>query len=171
MLNKEEIEKLIKEKNIIEGYIDLNTQLTPNGFDLTAANIFSFNDKGRIDFSNKERSFPECEEINPVKLSKEEKFGWWDLKKGIYKVKTNETLNLPRDLIAFAFTRTSLLRMGAFTQHGVWGAGFCGKSEFVLVVDNFNGVSIKQNARVAQLVFERITETKTGYQGIHQNKK
>lgn len=171
MLNKEEIEKLVKEKGIIEGYIDLNTQLTPNGFDLTAANIFGFNDKGQLDFSNKERVLPECVEISPLKESKEEKFGWWDLKKGIYKVKSNETVNLPNDLIAMAFTRTSLLRMGVFTQHGVWDAGFRGKSEFILVVDNPYGARIKRNARVAQLVFFGINETKEGYNGVYQHKK
>ncbi len=171
MLNKEEIEKLVEEKGIIEGYIDLNTQLTPNGFDLTAAQIFGFNDKGQLDFSNKERILPDCGEINPVKAGNEEKFGWWDLKKGIYKVKTNETVNLPNDLIAMAFTRTSLLRMGVFTQHGVWDAGFRGRSEFVLVVENPNGARIKQNARVAQLVFFGINETKDGYNGVYQHKK
>lgn len=171
MLNKEEIEKLVKEKGIISGYIDLNTQLTPNGFDLTASNIFGFNDKGQLDFSNKERILPECGEIIPLKEGNEEKFGWWDLQKGIYKVKTNETVNLPKDLIAMAFTRTSLLRMGVFTQHGVWDAGFRGRSEFVLVVENPNGVRIKQNARVAQLVFFGINETKVGYNGVYQHKK
>ncbi len=171
MLNKEEIERLVKEKGIIEGYIDLNTQLTPNGFDLTAANIFGFNNKGQIDFSNKERILPESDEINPRKLSNEEKFGWWDLNKGIYKVKTNEIVNLPNDLIAMAFTRTSLLRMGVFTHHGVWDAGFRGRSEFVLVVDNSYGARIKQNARVVQLVFFRINETKEGYNGVYQHKK
>lgn len=171
MLNKEEIQKLVREKNIIEGYIDLNMQLTPNGFDLTAAAIFGFNNKGQIDFSNKDRVLPEFDEIKPSKLSSEEKFGWWDLKKGIYKVKANETVNLPNDLIAMAFTRTSLLRMGVFTQHGVWDAGFKGKSEFVLVVDNPYGARIKHNARVAQLVFFRINETEVGYNGIYQYKK
>ncbi len=171
MLNKEEIEKLIKENSIIEGYIDLNTQLTPNGFDLTAANIFGFNNRGQVDFSNKERILPGSDEINSCKLSNEEKFGWWDLKKGIYKVRTNETVNLPKDLTAMAFTRTSLLRMGVFTQHGVWDAGFRGRSEFVLVVENPYGARIKQNARVAQLVFFGINETKEGYNGVYQYKE
>lgn len=170
MLNKEEVGLLIKDKNIIEGFIDLDTQLTPNGFDLTAASIFEFSGKGAVDFSNKERIIPECKEIPARKANAADKFGWWDLEKGVYKVKTNEVVNLPNDLIAMAFSRTSLLRMGAFTSHGVWDAGFRGKSEFALVVENPAGIKIKQNARVAQLVFLKINETKHGYDGIFQHK-
>ena len=151
MLNREEIIRLIKEKKLVEGYINLETQATPNGFDLTAASIYEFKGAGALDFSNKERIVPESKEILPKKIKPQEKFGWWRLKKGAYKIKTNETVNLPNDLIGIAFARTSLLRMGAFTQHGVWDAGFKGRGEFVLVVENLKGIKIKQNARVCLL--------------------
>ena len=171
MLNQQEIRKLIQENKLVEGYIDLDTQLTPNGFDLTAANIFEFKEQGALDFSNKERKIPECQEILAHKEKPEDKFGWWHLVPGVYKIKTNEIVNLPRDLIALAFTRTSLLRMGVFTQHGAWDAGFKGKGEFILVVSNPQGLRFKQNARVAQLVFQRINLTGQGYNGIYQNLK
>jgi len=171
MLNREELEKLIVKNNLVQGYLDLKTQLTPNGFDLTVEKIFEFDEAGALDFSNKERKIPQGKEIPAQKINPDDKFGWWDLKKGIYKVRTNEAVNIPKDLVALAFTRTSLLRMGVFTQHGVWDAGFQGKSEFVLVVENSQGVRIKQNARVAQLVFLSINETGQGYQGIHKNLK
>lgn len=170
MLNKEEINRLIKEDKLIEGFIDLNTQLTPNGFDLTAANVFEFGGQGAVDFSNKERQISLCEEFFPEKQKNQDQFGWWVLKKGAYKVKTNETVNLSNGLTAQGFTRTSLLRMGAFTVHGVWDAGFKGKSEFVLVVENPFGLRLKQNARVVQLVFFYITRTQQGYQGVYQDK-
>lgn len=170
MLNAEEIASLIREKEIISGYIDLETQLTPNGFDLTAGKIFSFGLKGAIDFSNKERKIPQGKEILARKKSVQDKFGWWNLKKGAYKVVTNEAFNLPKDLIIVAFSRSSLLRMGAFTQHGVWDAGFKGRAEFILVVENPGGIALKQNARIAQVVMQRITKTPTGYQGIYQSR-
>jgi dUTP pyrophosphatase len=85
-------------------------------------------------------------------------------------VVTNEKVKLPLDLIGVAFPRSSLLRMGAFTQTGVWDAGFEGISEFVMVVTNPSGMKLKQNARLVQLVFTKITETETGYNGIYQNK-
>lgn len=168
MLNLQEIERLVKEKSLIEGYINLATQLTPNGFDLTAGAIFEFADCGALDFSNKERVISEGKEVLPQKQNPQDKFGWWNLKRGAYKVRTNEIINLPRDLIGIAFSRTSLLRAGAFTQHGVWDAGFRGKSEFILVVENPKGLRLKQNARLVQIVFMSINETEKGYEGIYR---
>jgi len=169
MLNREEIARLIKEQELITNSIHLDTQLTPNGFDLTVEKVFEFDCAGALDFSNKERIVPQGKEIVPKKEKPEDKFSWWHLKKGAYKIRTNETVKLPNDLIAIAFSRTSLLRIGAFTQHGVWDAGFQGKSEFILVVENPNGIKIKENARVAQLVFFKINETTQGYQGVYRN--
>ncbi len=168
MLNKAEIKKLIEGKKLIENFINPDVQLTPNGFDLTAAKIFEFSSPGAIDFSNSERIIPECKELAPSKKNQQDKYGWWHLAKGAYKIRTNETVNLPGDLIALAFTRTSLLRVGAFTQHGVWDAGFCGKGEFILIVENNAGIDIKQNARVTQLIFVRVNETEK-YNGIYNN--
>ena len=171
MLNRNEIAKLIQETHLVEEYIDLETQLTPNGFDLTCAGISAFEASGALDFSNKERKIPQGREILPQKQAPQEKYGWWQLAKGAYKIKTNEIVNLPNNLIALAFSRTSLLRMGAFTQHGVWDAGFKGKGEFVLVVENPSGIKIKENARVAQLIFVPINQTSQGYEGIYKHLK
>lgn len=168
MLNKQELEALINKEKLIEGYINLEKQLTPNGFDLTAGNVFVFNGCGSLDFSNSERVVPGVIEVMPEKKEPEDKFGWWQLSRGTYKVRTNETVNIPGNLTALAFSRTSLLRMGVFTHHGVWDAGFKGKSEFILVVENPFGLKLKQNARIVQLVFLKIKETQ-GYDGIYQN--
>ena len=170
MLSKEQLRKLIAEKKLVEGYIDIETQLTSNGFDLTAAEIFAFEGAGAVDFSNKERVMCAFKKIEPVKNVESDQYGWWQLKQGAYKVKTNETVNIPTDLIAMASTRTTLLRMGAHTAHGIWDAGFCGKSEFLLIVENPSGILIKQNARVAQLVFLPAQETES-YNGIYKNLK
>ncbi|MCM8770835.1 MAG: deoxyuridine 5'-triphosphate nucleotidohydrolase [Candidatus Omnitrophica bacterium] len=169
ILNIKEIEKLIKEKALITDFINLETQLTPNGFDITVKAIFEFDCAGKLDFSNKERAIPQGKEILPQKERPEDKFGWWNLKKGAYKILSNEIVNLSNDLIAIAFPRSSLLRMGAFCQNAVWDAGFQGRSEFILVVENPFGIKIKQNARLIQLVFISIDEVDKGYSGIYQN--
>ncbi len=170
MLNKKEIEQLIKEKNLVEGYINLDKQLTPNGFDLSVSKIFEFDSAGDLDFSNSERVVPQGKELIPKKRKPEDKYGWWQLPKGAYKVRTNEAVNLPNNLAALGFTRTSLLRMGALTQNGIWDAGFKGKGEFILVVDNPQGINIKQNARVVQLMFLAVEETEE-YQGVYKHLK
>ena len=171
MLNRSEIVGLIRTRKLVENYIDLDTQVTPNGFDLTAGSIFAFRSAGSVDFSNSERVLPEVAEVVPVKCKSEDTFGWWHLEKGVYKVRTNEAVNIPKDLIAFAFPRSTLLRMGAFVQNAVWDAGFSGTSEFILVVENPHGINLKQNARVTQLIFIPINTTDQGYQGIYQHQK
>jgi len=169
MLNKEQILALIKTQKLVEGYIDAETQLTPNGFDLTAGGIFEFDSSGAVDFSNKQRQLPAGKALLPQKERPDDAFGWWHLKKGGYKVVTNEVVNLPYNLTGIAFPRSSLLRMGAFVHNGVWDAGFRGRSEFILVVENPFGIKVKQNARLVQLVFLAIDPVKEGYQGAYQN--
>jgi len=166
MLNKNEIKNLIEEKKLISNFINLDKQLTPNGFDMTVAQVSEYDGAGCLDFSNNERVIPRTKELVPVKRKPDDKYGWWRLKKGAYKIVTNEIVNIPNDLIAVAFTRSSLLRMGAFTQNGVWDAGFTGKSEFILIVENPHGIELKQNARVIQLIFDRVNEVEEGYKGI-----
>jgi len=170
MLNREELSELILKNELVSGYMDLETQLTPNGFDLTVSQIFRFEGQGSLDFSNKERILPQTPEIAAIKDKPDDKFGWWFLNRGVYKVSTNEVVSIPNDLIAVAYPRSSLLRMGCFTQTAVWDAGYKGRSEFLLIVDNSGGLKLKQNARIAQLAFWKIKETKNGYQGIYQNK-
>ncbi|MGE5308193.1 MAG: deoxyuridine 5'-triphosphate nucleotidohydrolase [Deltaproteobacteria bacterium] len=168
MLNREEIITLVRKKGLVRDFFDLLTQVTPNGFDLTVGKIAAFGGAGSLDFSNKERVLPAVKELVPRKKNRRDPHGWWTLKPGAYRITTNETVNLPKDLIAIAFPRSSLLRMGAFTQTGVWDAGFTGKSEFILQVSNPRGMRIKQNARVVQLIFTRINETRMGYNGVYQ---
>jgi len=170
MLNKEEIKQLIEKENLIKDYINLDKQLTPNGFDLTVGEIFKFDSPGALDFSNSQRVVPQGCKIPPQKEKKEDKFGWWELERSAFKIKTNEVVSLPNDLVALAFSRTSLLRIGAFTQHGIWDAGFRGRGEFILVVENPCGIRLKENARIAQLVFLKTEETE-GYKGIYKDLK
>lgn len=186
MLNEDQIRKLIKEKDLIQNYFDLDIQLTPNGFDVTVDKLFEFDEQGSLDFSNSEREVPEGKEIYPQKQSppsgaggrnntdsksqtSQNKYGWWELEPGAYKVKTNERFNIPHNLMGLAYPRSSLLRMGVFTQTAFWEAGFQGKAEFLLKVENPKGVRIKENARLTQVAFGEIMEVKEGYNGRYQN--
>jgi dUTP pyrophosphatase len=169
ILNRRDIASLIKEEKLIIDYINLDIQLTPNGFDLTCGQVFEFASCGALDFSNSERVISRDKEVNPRKRKPKDKFGWWNLKKGAYKIRSNESFNLPNDLIAIASPRSSLLRSGVFTQTAVWDAGFKGRSEFILVVENEKGARIKQNARLVQVIFFKINKVTQGYAGIYQN--
>lgn len=170
VLNREEIRSMVEENDLIQDHLHLETQLTPNGFDLTAGEIHRYQGPGKLDFSNSERELPDTEPIEPQKKAAEDDYGWWRLEPGVYKVIANEKVNLPNDLMAFTFPRSSLLRMGAFIQNAAWEAGFSGRGTFLLKVDNPEGIEIKQNARVNQIVFIPMGEVEQGYDGIYQEK-
>ncbi len=161
ILNAEEIRGMIKEKGLVKNYIDLDKQITPNGFDLTVEKIFEFLDQGAMDFSNEEREIPKTREIKW-------KNDWVQLKSDYYKIRTNEIIKLPLDLIAIARSRSSLSRSGIAVDSGVWDAGFEGKSEFLLIVGNKNGFRIRKDARIVQLVFFRVKKVKEGYKGVYK---
>lgn len=164
-LNREQLEELIEEEGLIQNYIHLETQLTPQGFDLTVDEIHEIEGSGKLDFSNDEREIPDSRPIEPEKKDEEDDYGWWELEQGTYKVVMNEKVDIPNDITGFAFPRSSLLRMGVTIENAVWDSGFTGTGSFKISVDNPDGVEIKENARVNQIVFEKIKETEEGYQG------
>jgi len=168
VLNKQQLRQMINEKGLIQDFIDLESQLTPQGFDLTAAEIHRYKGKGKLDFSNSEREIPESQKIRPEKESETDDYGWWNLEKGVYKVVMNEKVDIPNNLVGLAFPRSSLLRMGCSIENAVWDSGYTGTGSFMLVVENPEGVEIKENARVNQLVFQEIEETEKGYDGKYQ---
>jgi dUTP pyrophosphatase len=167
-LNREELRELIEEEGLIQNYVNLETQLTPQGFDLTVDEIHEYQGSGKLDFSNDEREIPDSKPIEPEKKNPEDDYGWWNLEKGTYKVVMNEKVDIPNNLAGFAFPRSSLLRMGVTIENAVWDSGFTGTGSFKISVDNPEGVEIKENARVNQLVFERVEETEEGYSGKYQ---
>lgn len=164
-LNREELRSLIEERDLISGYPHLDTQLQPNGFDVTVGEIHDYAGAGKLDFSNDERVIPDTEPIEPRKQEDDE-YGWWELDPGAYKIVMNERVNIPNDLVGIAFPRSSLLRMGAYTQNAFWDAGYEGSGAFLLRVRNDHGVHLKENTRVNQLAFLRMDATADGYDGV-----
>lgn len=153
ILSDGEIKRLIEEHGLIQDVVHLETQLTPNGFDLTAGEIHEFVDGGRIDFSNDERELPETRPIPPETRDQSDEYGWWRLSQGVYKIRANETVNLPPNMMALTKPRSSLLRSGVHIGNAAWEAGFKGQGEFLLHVANPDGIEVKENARVNQIVF------------------
>lgn len=167
VLSKSQIRALLKNKRpLIREMIDVNTQLQPNGVDLTVKHIETIVDAGCIDFSNNERKLSDT--------AKMDFHGdWLFLPPGSYKVIFNEIVHLPEDIIAIGAPRTSLIRCGVTLETGVWDAGYEGRSESLLVVFNEKGFYLKKNARILHLVFiklsGKIAAGSSGYDGIYQS--
>jgi len=166
VLSKSQIRALVRIKPpLIEEMIDVNTQLQPNGVDLTVKHIEKIVGAGCIDFSNKERKLSETVELD---FDDDRMF----LPTGSYKVLFNEVIHLPKDIMAIGAPRTSLIRCGVTIETGFWDAGYEGRSESLLAVFNEKGFRIKKNARILQLVFIRLSKKiagGSGYMGIYQS--
>lgn len=162
ILSKEEILERIKRDNLLEEFLDLEKQAQPASFDLTLREVCELKSVGQIDFSNQERKLPNLSKVKSTK-------GWIKLKQGCYLITFNEIVNMPNDLMAFLRPRSSLVRMGATVISSLWDPGYKGRSHSLLVVFNKNGIKIKENARIAQFVFLKLSKpTKHLYSGIYK---
>jgi len=164
-LSDAEIRKLISQTpSLVENYIDLDTQVQPNGFEMTVSEIYEIEGAGAVDFDNSGRKTP-SKKIIPFS-----KDGWIHLNPGIYSVVLNETVHIPSDIAAIALHRSSLVRSGVVLGTAVWDAGYSGRSECLIIVHNPAGFDIKKDARIMQLLFFKLgTDVEKLYDGIYQN--
>ena len=165
MLNSKAIKQLIETHQLVTGYVDLEKQLQPAGFDLSLKEVHSYWGAGAIDFDNKERK------LAPTRQLKSNAEGWYVLPEGCYMIVYNEAVKMPLNVVALARSRSTILRNAAAVGTAVWDPGYQGRSSSLLVVHNPSGVRLKQDARVAQLVFYSTDEVEKGYSGVYQNER
>ena len=160
-LDKESIGDLVLGKPpLIEEYISLDEQLQPNGFDLTLRDVKSMTSAGSMGDTPDQRELAGTE---PVPFGAH---GWLDLRPGSYLLTFNEIINLPLNLTALGFPRSSLLRSGVSIHTAVGDAGYRGRLQALMVVHNPAGYRVRRNARLWQLVFFQLARTVSqGYQG------
>lgn len=164
VLSKTDIQRLLQqEPPLLEGYINLEEQLQPNGVDLTLREIALLQSSGRITISNSQRL---VSSLAPLVF---DGLGFIDLIAGAYMITYNEIVHLPNNIMALAKPRSSLLRCGVTIETAVWDAGYSGRSQSLMVVHNERGFRLQKNARMAQLVFFQLTQETEGYQGTYQN--
>ncbi len=166
ILSKNEITELMRtDPPLVEGMIDPETQVQVNGCELTVDRVFEFTGMGSIAFENSERVLSECTEL---RFNDDGCDDWIDLPAGSYKIVSGEIVHIPKDMIAIARPRSSLLRCGASVETAVWDAGYEGRSECLLIVFNEHGFRLKKGARVVQLLFVRLESGTEGYRGAYQ---
>ena len=163
VLSKQDIYKLLEqEPPLIEGYIDLEAQVQPNGIDLTVREIAMLQTPGRIAASNSQRL---VSDLAPLVF---DGLGFIDLMPGAYVVTQNEIVHLPNNIMALGRPRSSLLRCGVNIDTAVWDAGYSGRSQSLMVVHNPQGFRLQKDARIMQLVFLQLSQETEGYQGTYQ---
>ena len=164
VLSKQDIHQLLqRQPPLVEGCINLEEQLQPNGIDLTLREVAMLNSPGRVAISNSQRLLSD---LAPLAF---DGLGAIDLVPGAYIITYNEIVHLPRDIMALARPRSSLLRCGVTVDTAVWDAGYSGRSQSLMVVYNPQGFHLQRNARVVQFIFLRLTGETEGYRGAYQN--
>jgi dUTP pyrophosphatase len=163
VLSRQDIQKLLaQEPPLVEGFINLEEQLQPNGIDLTLRQIALFQSSGKIATSNSQR---QVSDLAPLVF---DGLDFIYLAPGVYSITYNEIVHLPQDIMALAMPRSSLLRCGVTINTAVWDAGYSGRSQSLIVVYNPQGFRLQRNARIVQLIFFRLTGKTEGYQGTYQ---
>jgi len=163
VLSGNEIRRLIADKPpLIEGWLDLEAQVQPNGFDLTLRDLAAMTSAGSITVDNRERK---VSDLVPLAFDKK---GNIELAAGIYMITYNEVVRLPKNIMALGRPRSSLLRCGVSVGTAVWDAGYSGRSQSLLVVYNPHGFRVQRNARLTQLVFFELSGETEGYDGAYQ---
>jgi len=163
ILSKEHIHRLLqKQPPLIEGYINLEEQVQPNGIDLTLREVAMLQTSGKIAVSDSQRV---VSGLAPLVF---DGLGFIDLMPGAYIITFNEIVHLPKNVMAIATPRSSLLRCGVTVNTAVWDAGYSGRSQSLMVVYNPQGFRLQRNARIVQLVFFQLTGETEGYHGAYQ---
>ena len=163
VLSRQEIQRLLKKKPpLIEGCINIEKQLQPNGVDLTLRDIALLQSPGRIAVEDNQRL---VSDLAPLVF---DGTGFIDLVPSAYIITYNEVVHLPENIMALGRPRSSLLRCGVTIGTAVWDAGYSGRSQSLMIVYNPQGFRLQQNARVAQLIFMRMSQKTKGYQGTYQ---
>ena len=163
ILSKQDIHRLLQqEPPLIEGCINLEEQVQPNGIDLTLREVALLQSSGRIAVTDSQRLISD---LAPLVF---DGLGFIDLLPGAYVITYNEIVHLPNNVMALATPRSSLLRCGVTVNTAVWDAGYSGRSQSLMVVYNQQGFRLQRNARIVQLIFLQLTQETKGYQGAYQ---
>ena len=163
ILSKQDIYQLLQQDPpLVEGYINLEEQVQPNGIDLTLREVALLQSAGKIAIESSQRL---VSDLAPLVF---DGLGFMDLMPGVYVITYNEIIHLPNNVMALATPRSSLLRCGVTVNTAVWDAGYSGRSQSLMVVYNLQGFRLQRNARIVQLIFLQLTQETEGYHGAYQ---
>ena len=133
-----------------------DTQVQPNGVDLTLGAVYEQVEPGRISTDGKrvgERRELDAED------------GVYRLEPGGYIVEYGDKVVIPDGHVGFLYPRSSLLRNSCMLNTAVWDAGYEGRGEGLLQVHRT--VELEAGARIAQLVLAEAAHEET-YDGSYQ---
>ena len=145
-------------ETLLDGVVHSKTQVGTLWVDLTVREIHRLTKRGSLDFGGSEYSPAETVPLKAHRRSEEDKYGWWELRHGMYLLHFNESLSLPAGHTALLTPHPRLTATGSAHASTYLSAG----DPLNAVLDLPQaGCALKENCRVSRLqVF------KNGFRGL-----
>lgn len=165
LLGISEIQKLVKEKNLVENLSEREiTNPEGSGYDLRVGSVFSISGKTYVGLEK--RSSVESTLVAKYDPNKVERF---TIKPNEYfLIQTVEKLNLPDDIVAVFYPRSTLYRSGVMIFSGQGNPGYCGEPTFGIKNMGPCDFEFDLGARLAHVHFHQIQGSANSYRGQWQ---
>lgn len=132
----------------LDGIIAPKNQVHDACVDLTVSKIQRFTKRGSLDFGGSEFRAAHFEAISSKKLNSDDKYGWWELSAGLYRLSFNEQISDDNFLSGYLTPHPRLIQAGCFHSSMIIEPGE--SLEAVLQVPEV-GCALKENCRVSRL--------------------
>ena len=157
--------KLVKEVKLVE---NLNKRELKNpegaGFDLRMGEVYKIKGKGYLGIE--ERKTPEAKLVAKYKEKKKSSITINPHEQ--YLVTTLESVNLPQDITANMWLRSTLYRSGIIFSGGNIAPGYKGRLSFTFYNSGKSTVEIELGARIVHILFFRVEGSGNSYRGQWQ---
>jgi len=168
ILGINELYKLVKEKNLVEGLCEREMNSPEGaGFDLRMGEVFEPSGNGFLGVE--ERGTPATKLLakhDPTKPQAEIFFTFEPQR--YYLVKTIEKVNLPTTLSGIIFPRTTMFRSGLALFNGIVQPGYQGQLTFGICNLGTGDIKVALSARVAHIIFCEVLGSGNQYRGQWQ---
>ncbi len=157
--------ELVKKKKLVEGLSERElTNPEGAGFDLRIGEIYKI--KGDAFLGETERKTPDIELVAAYTKGKKKSFTF---KPGdFYLVKTIESVNLPKNMAAHIYPRSTTFRSGLFIRTTNVHPGYSGGLTFGLKNEGSVPVKIEMGARFVHIQFQMVHGGGSAYRGQWQ---
>lgn len=158
-LGHREIMHRIARDKLLEGVEEENVQGA--GVDLRVEKLYRLNSSASLGVE--ERKLPEVKELQGSRFTL--------VPREYHLLLTREKLNMPYDLVAFIFQRSTLFRSGVSLRTAVVDPGYRGRLTVGIVNEGREGFTLERGTRIAQIVFAGVEGTAKSYSGKYQGGK
>lgn len=135
---------------LTRGVISAKKQEGPFSVDLTVRSIFRVEKGGALDFGGGEFREASAIPLTPIKKSREDQFGWWNLVTGVCLITFNETIEPVEGGLLIIFPHQRLLAAGS--SHAAVALDRLSHDTRITLNVGALGLDVKQNARLSRAV-------------------